>query len=276
MTFAQPVRSRSRWERETVDVGVREKGVYLVEAVHGELRAYTILMISDVAMITKTGKGRVVNLLVDRNTGQPIPAAKIALLARDRRLRDTETNADGIAEMKLAAAPADPQQGDFRIVGVRGADYAVNTLESYSFGVDREEWMGYIYTDRPVYRPGHTVHFKGVLRIGGIAGYEVPAGRSISVTINDPDQKPVYQKTLTAGASGTVHDDFTLPAGAPLGNYFLEMKAGQGLGFMNANFDVEEYKKPEYEVRVTPAKPHILQGESVRPLSMRATSSASQ
>ena len=24
--------------------------------------------------------------------------------------------------------------------------------------------MGYIYTDRPVYRPGHTVHFKGVLR----------------------------------------------------------------------------------------------------------------
>ena len=51
--------------------GVKEKGVYLVEAVRHDLRAYTILMVSDIVMITKTGKGRIVNLVVDRNTGEP-------------------------------------------------------------------------------------------------------------------------------------------------------------------------------------------------------------
>jgi alpha-2-macroglobulin len=265
LTFSQPVRSRSRWQRDSVEVGVRDKGVYLVEAVHGELRAYTILMVSDVAMITKTGKGRIVNLLVDRKTGQPVPAARIALLARDKHLRDVETNAEGIAELKMpAAAVPDPQQADFRIVAVRGGDVAINSLASYAFGADRDAWMGYIYTDRPVYRPGHTVHLKGILRSSGADGYQVPAGKPVSVTIHDPDGKPVYQKTLTAGANGTVHDDLTLAAGAPLGNYFIEMKSGQGLGFMNANFEVEEYKKPEYEVRVSVAKPRVLQGERVQ------------
>ncbi len=31
---------------------------------------------------------------------------------------------------------------------------------------------------------------------------------------------------------------------------------------MSGNFEVQEYKKPEYEVRVTPAKPRVLEGES--------------
>src|ERR1044071_3337028 len=44
LSFVQPVRGHSRWERETVPLGVSEKGVYLVEAVRGDLRAYTILM----------------------------------------------------------------------------------------------------------------------------------------------------------------------------------------------------------------------------------------
>ena len=33
---------------------------------------------------------------------------------------------------------------------------------------------------------------------------------------------------------------------------------------MNGSFEVEEYKKPEYEVRVTPAKARVLQGEAVQ------------
>ncbi len=33
---------------------------------------------------------------------------------------------------------------------------------------------------------------------------------------------------------------------------------------MSGNFEVEEYKKPEYEVRVTPAKPRVLEGETVQ------------
>ena len=38
LTFVQPLRSSSRWDSETVPVGIRQKGLYLVEAVLGTLR----------------------------------------------------------------------------------------------------------------------------------------------------------------------------------------------------------------------------------------------
>src|SRR3954451_7952562 len=91
LSFIQPVKAHSRWDQETVDIGVQEKGVYLVEAVRGDLRAYTILMVSDAVLITKTARGRIVNMLVERNSGQPIAGASIAMLARDRRLGEVTT-----------------------------------------------------------------------------------------------------------------------------------------------------------------------------------------
>jgi uncharacterized protein YfaS (alpha-2-macroglobulin family) len=258
LSFQQPVRSHSRWEQETVNLDVHDKGIYLVEAVRGELRAYTILMVSDLAMLTKTAKGHLVNFLVERASGEPVAGANVTLLTRDRKLTDIETDPSGIADLRLPATRVD----DLRLVARRGNDYAVNALSGYAFEMGNEQWMGYIYTDRPVYRPGHTVHLKGILRLGGSAGYTLPAGRTVSVTINDADQKPVYQKTLTASANGTIRDDLTLAAGASLGNYSIEVKAGDA--FMSGNFEVQEYKKPEYEVRVTPSKPRVLEGETVQ------------
>jgi len=259
LSFVHPVRSHSRWERQTVEVGVREKGVYLVEAVRGELRAYTILIVSDVVMITKTGRGRLVNLVVDRQTGEPLPGAEIWVLTRDGRKTVARTDADGIAEIAVTAGRPE----DVRIIGRREADVAANILSSYAFSTSIERWAGYVYTDRPVYRPGHTVHFKGILRIRTPAGYEIPAGRTVAVEIKEAGDKPVYRKQLTANANGTIHDEFALSASAALGYYSIEGRLGEAY-IMNGSFEVEEYKKPEYEVRVAPAKTRVLQGETVR------------
>ncbi len=259
LTFEHRPKSHNRWESQNVDVAVMDRGVYLVEAVHGELRAYTILMVSDLVMVTKTGNGRIVNFLADRNTGEPVPGAQLVLLTRDARQGAAESDVNGLAELKFI----DGKHDDLRLVARSGPNFAVNTLASYAFETSREHWMGYIYTDRPVYRPGHLVHFKGILRQLGAAGYTVPVGKALSVEILDAEQKEVYRKTLTATATGTIRDDFQLPPSAALGNYSIEVQAG-GESFMNGSFEVEEYKKPEYEVRVTPTKARILQGENVQ------------
>jgi hypothetical protein len=258
LSFREPVRSQSRWDRQTVALPIAEKGVYLVEAVKGQLRAYTILIVSDIALITKTGKGRIVNLLLDRRSGEPIPHATVWLEGRDKTLGSAETDASGFALSPFDGSKAD----DVRVVARNHDDYAVSTLAGYAFGVDREEWRSDVYTDRPVYRPGHTVHFKAILRTQSAAGYEVPAGKTVSVQIQDADQKPVYQKTLTVTAMGTVHDDLTLAAGATLGYYTIEIRSGELSA--NGQFEVQEYKKPEYEVRVTPSKPRVLQGDAMQ------------
>ncbi len=253
LSFVQPVAGKTRWDRQDVPLDVKDKGVYLVEAVKGELRAYTILMVSDLVLITKSGSSRILNAAVDRKTGQPVANVRVAAFVRDGAEAESVTDTNGIAEMK----PVGAEGSELRIVARNGRDYAVNTMPGGGIR-DSSLWMGYIFTDRPVYRPGHTVHFKGVLRVRRASGFEVPAGKNVTVEIQDPDGKPVYQKTLTANANGSIRDDLTLQAGAALGHYFIEVKAGEA--FMSGNFEVEEYKKPEYEVRVAFAQPHVLEG----------------
>ena len=260
LSFQQPVRSHSRWDRDTVNLGLKDKGFYLVEAVKGQLCAYTLVMVSDMVMISKPSAAGVVNFVVDRRTGQPIREAKVSLLARDTRLGEANSSADGIAELHYKDKGKQPT--DLRLVAQHGNDFAVNLMGDMA-GSEREQWTGYAYTDRPVYRPGHTVHFKALLRMRESAGYSIPAAKTVSVVVNDSDQKPVYQKSLTVSPTGSIHDELTLPVTAALGDYDIQIKSGDTF-VASDEFEVQEYKKPEYEVRVIPAKGRVVQGESTQ------------
>lgn len=254
MSFVRPVSAKSRWDRQNVSVPVKERGVYLVEAVAKNLSAYTILMVSDLALITKTSNGRSVNFLVDRASGQPVAGAAITAVAKLGANQHAETDRDGIAELKMPSG-----DGAVTMIASAKGDVAVNSVE----GRDSDrDWTGYVYTDRPVYRPGHTVHFKALLRERTPDGYVVPEGKQVSVEIQDAEGKPVYQKSAYVDANGTIHDDLTLGAAASLGVYFIQVKSGDE-SFMSGNFEVQEYKKPEYEVRVTPSKNRVLEGATV-------------
>ncbi|MEI9971637.1 MAG: MG2 domain-containing protein [Ignavibacteriota bacterium] len=257
LSFTHTVQSHERWGNENVDVDLKQRGVYLVEAVNKDLRAYTILMVSDLVTTTKTGRDGVAVFVADRNTGEPVRGAEITALTRNEKLGFSETDASGIAFLKIESGRSE----DVRIVTRKDTDTTAAAL--YARPDLGSNWQGYIYTDRPVYRPGHTMHFRGILRVRTPTGYDVPASKSLSVEIQDPEQKPVYRRDLTTNANGTLHDEFTIPAGSALGSYSIEIHTG-GESNLSGSFDVEEYKKPEYEVRVTPAKFRILQGDTAQ------------
>jgi uncharacterized protein YfaS (alpha-2-macroglobulin family) len=65
-----------------------------------------------------------------------------------------------------------------------------------------------------------------------------------------------------------VTGDLTLPATATLGYYTIRLRNGPpsddaDADAGNGQFRVEDYRKPEYQVRVSPAKPRLLQGETM-------------
>jgi hypothetical protein len=131
---------------------------------------------------------------------------------------------------------------------------------------DERNLAGLVYTDRPVYRLGDTMHFRGILRQQLGVGYNVPAGQTFSVEVMDPDGKAISQKSLTANSNGILHDELPLARNAALGNYFVQVRSGENL--IAGNFEVQEYKKPEYGVRVLPEKPpgqHAGAGHCGRP-----------
>ncbi len=257
-TWEQPVNSPNRWERQLVPVGVREKGLYLVEATDGKLRAYTIVLVTDVAVLSKAAPGRVFAEVVNRRTGEPVAGAAVVLLAGRKEIARVETSAEGSIDMRVREARAD----NVLVLASHGSDFAADALWGHNVFEDSLAGLvGYIYTDRPIYRPGHSVSFRGILRTQGASGYAIPGLRQVDVQIQDPDGSAVYQKKLPVSSMGTFSGELALAGNAPLGYYGIQV--GPGEDGASGGFQVEEYKKPEYEVKVTPEKRRVLQGEQI-------------
>ena len=254
---------------QTLDVPLDDlkSGVYLVEATDGELRAYTIIVVSEIGLITKTAPGQVLSYLVDRHTGQPVGGSSVVVWANQKETVRGVTDSNGLAESTLTlparADSEDPNAVEnLWILAQHQDDVAI--VAPYSFSLSSnpsEDWVGYIYTDRPVYRPGHTVHFRAIVRQRNGEHYQVPAGTTVQAVIEDPNSKQLYQRDLKLIQAGTVQADFEVPSAAALGYYSISLRYKNAT--MGGSFYVEEYKKPEYQVKVTFEKQRVLQGEHI-------------
>ena len=256
--WQQRISRRNRWDSQVVPINVTEKGLYLVEVTDGRLQAYTIVSVTELAIITKGAPGRILARVVHRLSGSPVANCPVLVRLKSRELTRLRADVEGMIEVKPAEAPLE----SVLVMARDGEDFAVDSMYGWNLANDPERSLaGYVYTDRPVYRPGHTVHFRGILRAQSGSGYRLPERKEVEVQVEDSDGKQVFRRTLPISAMGTLHSGFTLPPAAALGYYGIEVRAGEAQ--MNGGFQVEEYKKPEYEVRVTPEKRRALQTEPV-------------
>ena len=72
-------------------------------------------------------------------------------------------------------------------------------LSQYNFnlpgGVSARPYNAYVYTDRPIYRPGQTVYWKAVVRQDNDAQYRLPpTGQAVTVTIRDDQGNKLQQE----------------------------------------------------------------------------------
>lgn len=236
-------------------------GLYLVEATDGHYKAYTLLMVSRIALITRTSSGTVLAYVVDRQTGAPIANVKVSFGLGQKESGNATTDVDGIAE--LHGSVSKEQQDNLWVIATQDKEFAAVTPSSWAFNnSESRKWASYVYTDRPVYRPGHTVHWKAILRARVENHLELPRPGTIRAAITDEQDHPVFQRDMTITPDGTIAGDLTLPANASLGYYNIRLGGPEDQIY--GSFHVEEYRKPEYQVRVTPQGQRVLQGQSMQ------------
>ncbi|MGH9385452.1 MAG: MG2 domain-containing protein, partial [Vicinamibacterales bacterium] len=229
-------------------------GIYVVEAVHELLRAYTVVIVSDVGLVTKTSPGQLVMFAANRFTGEPAAGCGVRVLASQKTLAEGQTSADGLFE----AALPDEKLDDVIGVAQCGDQMAATDPGSWSLQEPARELVGYIYTDKPIYRPGHTVRVKGVLRwkhADALVAFDRPDAELVASDAND---KVIFRRSLKVDGFGAVHAEFLVPATAALGIYQLRIQSGEAQA--SSGFEVQEYRKPEFDVIVTPATRFALQG----------------
>ncbi|MBN1566115.1 MAG: Ig-like domain-containing protein, partial [Anaerolineae bacterium] len=120
----------------------------------------------------------------------------------------------------------------------------------------------YIYTERPIYRPGETVYFRGAVRDRDDMTYTVPAGDTVHVNIQLYDQQ-VFDADLPLSEFGTFNGEIKLADDAPIGYGYIQVTY-QGDYSGAIEFQVAEFRVPEYKVEVTPDYDVITQGDSLK------------
>ena len=123
---------------------------------------------------------------------------------------------------------------------------------------------GHLFTERPIYRPGETVSYKGVVRDEDDASYAIPgADATFTVTIRDPRYQNLPTTRVTLNEIGTFSGDFMLPADAPTGTYRVSVTDEDGNHVASTHFTVAEFRVPEFKVEVEAPKTDYLAGETI-------------
>src|SRR5205823_6149376 len=77
------------------------------------------------------------------------------------------------------------------------------------------EWVGHVYMDRPLYRPGETIDYKAILRADDDATYSLPsADTTFDITIGSPRGQQLRKESGHPNEFGSFSGTFTLPSGA--------------------------------------------------------------
>jgi uncharacterized protein YfaS (alpha-2-macroglobulin family) len=216
----------------------------------------------------------------DVQTGQPIPNAPIAVYERRQNvIASGTTDQSGVITLSV---PRRENLYDSLVAVLNTDDYfgiGVTTwtegLDGWSFGYETDyapqPYTGYVYTDRPIYRPGQPVYFRGIVRERDDAVYFQPDVTESTVYIYDNNGEVIYRESLPLTPFGTFSGSFTLADDAGLGGYRIAVQLpneDSDSYFFNAyvEFSVAEYRTPEFQVTVTPEREAILDGDPLRVL----------
>ncbi|MHC4982173.1 MAG: alpha-2-macroglobulin family protein [Planctomycetota bacterium] len=263
-----------------IAVPLEGPGAYLIVATgsnpEGEgTTAYCLIVISRIAAVAKTDGDEAIVYACDARTGEPAGSAEAAVLRHSwrqggrhwvREIQSGKTNDAGLAELKFERA-----RNCMWVAAVRKGSHqalcARNRYHWYWWGYP-DPYKVYGFTERPVYRPGHTVHFKQILRKHTDGVYTNAPNVKVAVAIMNPKGEKVYAKDHITDEFGAVEGSYKVKERAPLGIYRISIVvAGRNIGhwYSRGNqFRVEEYKKPEFKVAVEPAKPDYRVGDEMQ------------
>ena len=89
-----------------IPIDVKQPGMYVVEAVLPPHRAYTIVIVSDIGLVTKAAPGQVLAYTADRTSGKPLTGCDIRVLTQQKSMAAGTTGADGVFNARFT----DPRQ----------------------------------------------------------------------------------------------------------------------------------------------------------------------
>jgi uncharacterized protein YfaS (alpha-2-macroglobulin family) len=268
--------------RVGIDLPKLPAGAYfLVAKLEGGNTSRIVVWLNDLAIVKKSIDGKGYYFVCDSVTGLPEESAKLDFFGwRQEQIKPNQNNFKVVTREFSKQADKDGQV----FIDGNDAPNSMQWLVQASGREKRQAFLGFsglwyanyqdnyfqqikafAITDRPVYRPGQKVEFK---LWAAEARYDLEgparfAGQNLKVVINNPKGEKVFEKTMTADAFGGVTGSFDISKDATLGSYYLHTANPGNNAHGGIQFRVEEYKKPEFEVKVEAPTTPVMLGEKI-------------
>ncbi len=235
--------------------------------------------VTDMGVLVKTGTSSGLVWVTSLSTGAPIANAKVTVYTPQGKAVHTDTtNADGIVKVpgsaimkaqKAGSTTTDEEMDDWdsyrsqRMIAVveNGADTAIvdgnwaNGIQIWNFSLPEDraggavKIRGFIQSDRGLYRPGESVHFKGIAReVANGLPPRVPKKSKVAIEVQDSRGQVALSKTTKLSQFGGFAFDMQLGEEAVLGDYYVSATVGDQV--FREKFSVEEFRSATFEVGV--------------------------
>lgn len=235
-----------------------------------------ILAVSNIHLTFKLSATDVLVWAMDLRTNTPLAGANIAIYDDTQKtLVSGQTDENGVFQGSVPdlqslystyfAIAGNPGEDGFGIAlsnwdtGASGWDFDIDT----NYAPPRLE--SYIYTDRPIYRPGQTVNFRTILRQAFNGRYSIPdltaTEGQLPVTIFGELGQELDKLNLAASGIGTAYGEYTLPSDAVPGYYRIACDLATET---DVTFQVANYRKPEINLEVNVTEDQALSGSSIK------------
>jgi uncharacterized protein YfaS (alpha-2-macroglobulin family) len=244
-------------------------GFYILNLTVGHVNDQLIVVLTHHNVVVKQAEGQLIAWVTNIN-GEAVPNVRVGIYARDGQLI-AEGRADELGVYRTAIS-RDPQP--LIVIAGEGDDLTASGLTDewrngryywnwWQPAPKAQKYAAYIYTDRPIYRPGQTVYFKAIVRRDDDAVLSVlPENSEVTVRIRDSRNNVVQARQLISNQFGTVNGEFKIAEGAMLGNYAVEIVLDDESH--RQVFKVQDYRKPDYEVTVAADATSYVAGDTIR------------
>jgi alpha-2-macroglobulin len=227
------------------------------------------IVVSDTHMAVKIGATDALVWAVDLTSGQPVANTPVTIYDGDRQLASGQTDDQGIFTATFPAR-SDVYSTGVAVIGQPGdknfsvglSDWSAE-IAPWSFNLPTEtsgpRQQVYLYTDRPIYRPGQPVNFRGVLREAYNGRYTIPSRDTLTIQLTDDNGQIIDSQELPLSSYGTLHGQFNLPANLRPATYSMIIP---DLAYLTV--PVADYRKPEINLKVTFPQTDLLAGQNLQ------------
>lgn len=225
----------------------------------------TLVQFTDLGLMQKSNGRSTLVFATSLTTGKPLAGVRVTAVDKEQKLLGyADTDANGVAEIKGAEPESllAEKDGDCTVLN-RSQSY-ISGAVPYDIPTAWEDvWKPvqktFVFSDRPLYRPGDTAHFKAMTRTRSGDDLSLPeAGTRAHMILRDPRYRIVLEKDITLSSNGSWNDDVKLPEG-PLGWYELMINIPTGdngnqgaSGFYS--FRIDDYRPNTFEVKLAADK----------------------